>query len=74
MLVGIASGFEEQMTDSAIEAIPKKRREVIAGKYIVQYSFSAIAIASAVPLIEGVGTGLAGTLGMSSSRGAHFQF
>jgi hypothetical protein len=46
-----------------VEAIPKKRREIIAGKYMVQYTFSAIASASAVPLIDAVGYGPAGTIG-----------
>ncbi|KAF3052625.1 hypothetical protein E8E11_010814 [Didymella keratinophila] len=55
-----ATGF---LLGTVIEAIPKKRREIIAGKYMVQYSFSAISIASAVPLIEAVGTGPAGTIG-----------
>lgn len=45
------------------EARPKARREVIAGKYMVQYTFSAISVASTVPLIEAIGTGPAGTIG-----------
>lgn len=52
-----------QKTDKTSEAIPKKRREIIAGKYMVQYTFSAFASASAVPLIDAVGTGPAGTIG-----------
>lgn len=51
------------MTDRLVEARPKARREVIAGKYLVQYSFSAISCASTVPLIETIGTGPAGTIG-----------
>ncbi len=51
------------MADSRIEARPKARREVMAGKYLVQYASAAISIASTVPLIEAVGTGSAGTIG-----------
>lgn len=52
--------------DMTVEAIPKKRREIIAGKYMVQYTFAAISSASAVPLIEAVGSGPAGTIGKAS--------
>jgi hypothetical protein len=50
-------------SDKSVEVIPKKRREIIAGKYIVQYTFAAVASATAVPLIDAVGTGPAGTIG-----------
>jgi hypothetical protein len=53
------------MTNDFVEAIPKKRREIIAGKYMVQYTFSAIASAATVPLMDAVGTGPAGTIGES---------
>ncbi|KAF3039495.1 hypothetical protein E8E12_002806 [Didymella heteroderae] len=59
---GLLAAFASLNTYCA-EAIPKKRREIITGKYMVQYTFSAIATASAVPLIEAVGTGPAGTIG-----------
>lgn len=51
------------LTDDA-EAIPKKRREVIGGKYVVQYTFSACASAGSVSLMEAVGVGPAATIGM----------
>jgi hypothetical protein len=50
---------------TAIEAIPKKRREVIAGKYLVQYTFSACSSASAVPLMEAIGIGPSSTISKS---------
>ncbi|KAF2631026.1 putative MFS transporter [Macroventuria anomochaeta] len=59
---GLLAAFASLNTYCA-EAIPKKRCEIIAGKYMVQYTFSAISSASAVPLIEAVGTGPAGTIG-----------
>ncbi|KAF7595111.1 hypothetical protein BBP40_007315 [Aspergillus hancockii] len=39
------------------EAIPHKRSEVIAGKYIVQYIFSAGSSALVVPVIDAIGVG-----------------
>ncbi|KAE8355920.1 major facilitator superfamily domain-containing protein [Aspergillus coremiiformis] len=39
------------------EALPPRRSEVIAGKYMVQYSFAAGSIALVMPLIEAVGVG-----------------
>lgn len=47
------------------EALPKKRREVIAGKYAVQYVFGACACAGAGPLIKAIGVGSACTIGES---------
>ncbi|KAJ4337038.1 hypothetical protein N0V95_008454 [Ascochyta clinopodiicola] len=59
---GLLAAFASLNTYCA-EAVPKKRREIIAGKYMVQYTFSAISSAAAVPLIDAVGTGPAGTIG-----------
>ncbi|KAJ8117866.1 hypothetical protein OPT61_g1031 [Boeremia exigua] len=59
---GLLAAFPSLNTYCA-EAIPKARREIISGKYMVQYTFSAISSATAVPLIEAVGTGPAGTIG-----------
>jgi MFS family permease len=47
------------------EALPKKRREVIAGKYIIQYIFGACACSTTGPLISAIGVGLACTIGES---------
>ncbi|TID17808.1 synaptic vesicle transporter [Venturia nashicola] len=44
------------------EALPRKRREVIAGKYAVQYAFGACACAGAGPLIKVIGVGSACTI------------
>lgn len=46
------------------EVLPKQRAEVIASKYMVQYTFSAIGSAAIVPLIDAIGVGLAGTIGV----------
>lgn len=39
------------------EAIPAKRSEVIAGKYIVQYIFAAASTAAVQPLLNAIGAG-----------------
>ncbi|PSN60172.1 putative MFS transporter [Corynespora cassiicola Philippines] len=59
---GLMAAFAGLNTYCA-EADPKKRRETIAGKYLVQYLFSACASAGAVPLIEVIGVGPATTIG-----------
>lgn len=46
--------------------LPRQRNEVIAGKYLVQYTFAAIGSASIVPLIDAIGMGLASTIGKCS--------
>lgn len=46
------------------EVLPKQRAEVIASKYMVQYTFSAVGSAAIVPLIDAIGVGLAGTIGV----------
>lgn len=40
-----------------VEALPSHRAEVISGKYIIQYIFSAGASALVVPLINKIGVG-----------------
>jgi hypothetical protein len=47
-----------------VEALPSLRAEVIAGKYIIQYLFSAGASALVVPLIEKIGVGWTFTICM----------
>jgi len=47
------------------EALPKKRREVIAGKYVIQYIFGASACSGTGPLINAIGVGPACTIGES---------
>jgi hypothetical protein len=47
----------------ALEAIPKNRREVITGKYVIQYIFGASACAATDPLITRIHVGPACTIG-----------
>lgn len=42
--------------------MPLSRQEAIASKYIVQYTFSAIATAFAVPLADAAGVGIQSTV------------
>ncbi|KAH7029107.1 major facilitator superfamily domain-containing protein [Microdochium trichocladiopsis] len=44
------------------EALPRRRSEVIASKYLVQYGTSAVGSAVVVPLIDAVGMGPATTI------------
>ncbi|KAL4943913.1 hypothetical protein BDV06DRAFT_234158 [Aspergillus oleicola] len=53
---GLMGSFNGLNTYAA-EAVPRKRAEVISGKYIIQYIFSAGASALVVPLIERCGVG-----------------
>ncbi|KAF5866674.1 hypothetical protein ETB97_010769 [Aspergillus alliaceus] len=53
---GLMGSFNTLNTYVA-EAIPHKRSEVIAGKYIVQYIFSAASSALVVPIIDAIGVG-----------------
>ena len=46
------------------EALPHKRSEVIAGKYIIQYIFSAGSSALVVPIINAIGVGWTFTICM----------
>ncbi|KAF2439353.1 synaptic vesicle transporter [Karstenula rhodostoma CBS 690.94] len=59
---GLLAAFASLNTYCA-EAIPRKRREVIAGKYLIQYTFSACSSAATVPLIETIGIGPTATIG-----------
>ncbi|KAL4998182.1 major facilitator superfamily domain-containing protein [Aspergillus recurvatus] len=54
--VGLMGSFNGLNTYAA-EALPSHRAEVIAGKYIIQYLFSAGASALVVPLVERIGVG-----------------
>lgn len=47
-----------------VEALPVHRAEVISGKYIVQYIFSAGASALVVPVIDQIGVGWTFTICM----------
>jgi hypothetical protein len=47
-----------------IEALPSRRSEVISGKYIIQYIFSAGASALVVPVIDDIGVGWTFTICM----------
>ncbi|KAL4799990.1 major facilitator superfamily domain-containing protein [Aspergillus venezuelensis] len=53
---GLMGSFNGLNTYAA-EAIPRNRAEVISGKYIIQYIFSAGASALVVPLIDRIGVG-----------------
>jgi hypothetical protein len=47
-----------------VEALPSRRSEVISGKYIIQYIFSAGASALVVPVIDDIGVGWTFTICM----------
>ncbi|KAL4958019.1 major facilitator superfamily domain-containing protein [Aspergillus filifer] len=53
---GLMGSFNGLNTYAA-EAVPRNRAEVISGKYIIQYIFSAGASALVVPLIKDIGVG-----------------
>ena len=60
------------------EVIPQQRTHVITGKYFIQYIFGAGGSAAAVPMIDGMGTGLTFTIcklriltSLPSSNGRH---
>ncbi|KAF2015283.1 MFS general substrate transporter [Aaosphaeria arxii CBS 175.79] len=59
--VGIMQVFSSLNTYCA-EAIPKRRREVMVGKYLLQYIAGACATSGAVPLMEAVGVGWSSTI------------
>lgn len=52
----------------ATEAIPEQRIKIIASKYFIQYIFGAAGNAAIVPLIDGVGVGIASTIGKATSH------
>ncbi|KAL3467399.1 major facilitator superfamily domain-containing protein [Aspergillus heterothallicus] len=54
--VGLMGSFNGLNTYAA-EALPSRRSEVISGKYIIQYIFSAGASALVVPIIDAIGVG-----------------
>lgn len=54
-----------------VEAIPSKRSEVIAGKYIVQYIFAAASTAAVQPLLDAIGSGWTFTICMFSLLTSH---
>ncbi|KAL3476267.1 major facilitator superfamily domain-containing protein [Aspergillus californicus] len=54
--VGLMGSFNGLNTYAA-EALPNKRFEVISGKYIIQYIFSAGASGLVVPVIDAIGVG-----------------
>ncbi|KAL2853456.1 major facilitator superfamily domain-containing protein [Aspergillus pseudoustus] len=54
--VGLMGSFNGLNTYAA-EALPSRRSEVISGKYIIQYIFSAGASALVVPVIDKIGVG-----------------
>ncbi|KAF7186995.1 Itaconate transport protein [Pseudocercospora fuligena] len=58
---GILAAFAGLNTYCA-EVMPLNRAEAIASKYLVQYSFSALASGIAVPLIDAVGVGVQCTI------------
>ncbi|KIW00319.1 uncharacterized protein PV09_08206 [Verruconis gallopava] len=59
--VGILSAFAGVNTYCA-EVFPNSRQEAIATKYVIQYVFSALASGVSIPLIDGVGVGMACTI------------
>ncbi|KAK4622138.1 MFS-type transporter ppsE [Fulvia fulva] len=44
------------------EVMPKRRSDAIASKYVVQYTFSALATATCVPMIDAIGVGWQSTI------------
>ncbi|KAJ9669406.1 hypothetical protein H2201_000273 [Coniosporium apollinis] len=61
---GLLAAFASLNTYSA-EVLPRKRTEVITGKYCIQYTFGACASAASVPLIDSIGIGPASMIGES---------
>lgn len=45
-----------------IEVSPRKKGEIMTGKYIIQYLFGAGSSAAVVPLIDSIGVGLTFTI------------
>lgn len=67
----IAAGIFDAMTGLntyCAEVIPSRRRDVIASKYMIQYTFSAIASGVAVRLIDAIGLGPACTISRFSQK------
>ncbi|KAL1981014.1 hypothetical protein VTN96DRAFT_3238 [Rasamsonia emersonii] len=59
--VGLMVAFSSLNT-YCTEVMPGKRTEVMAGKYFIQYAFSAAGSATALPLINAIGVGAACTM------------
>nr|AAD34564.1 unknown [Aspergillus terreus] len=59
---GLMGSFNCLNTYVAVEALPRNRSAVIAGKYMIQYSFSAGSSALVVPVIDALGVGWTFTL------------
>jgi MFS family permease len=71
----VAAGIFDAMTSLntyCSEVLPHARRDVIAGKYLVQYTFSSIESAVSVLLIDAIGLGPASTLSNVAMR-HHFD-
>ncbi|KAI9168013.1 putative mfs protein [Paramyrothecium foliicola] len=62
--VGVMLAFTSLNTYCA-EVMPRKRAQVIASKYLFQYSLSAVGSGVMVPLIDAIGIGPAQTLGVA---------
>jgi MFS family permease len=60
--VGLMLAFTSLNTYCA-EVLPKNRREVMAGKYLVQYSFAATGSGVIVSIVDAIGVGPAQTIG-----------
>jgi MFS family permease len=72
----IAAGIFDAMTGLntyCSELLPQRRRDVIASKYLVQYTFSAVASAVAVSLIDTVGLGPAFTISKLTTRNSRLD-
>lgn len=67
----VATGIFDAMTGLntyCAEVIPRRRRDVIASKYMIQYTFSSVANGVAVRLINGIGLGPACTISEFSRK------
>ncbi|KAF2140446.1 uncharacterized protein K452DRAFT_230155 [Aplosporella prunicola CBS 121167] len=53
---GLMAAFASLNTYCA-EAMPRKRAQVVAAKYCVQYTFSAVTSGASVPMIDAIGVG-----------------
>lgn len=66
VILVIAVCWRGTWADFFVEAIPHKRSEVMSGKYVIQYMFSAGSSAAVVPLINAIGVGWTFTICMFS--------
>lgn len=51
-----------EVADIISEVMPNSRLSAIAGKYVIQYIFGALGIATCGPLIDSVGVGIGCTI------------